>query len=148
LTYAYYGEKLLPYLKHYYLTRIWQEFANRPTKQQLVEEVATFFAQWMQPEIEISYPDIDEQLDNIAQKVMEHLKIKYPKHPIFSISSEQFSYWRCNNIDEDEWHMKDVKLIIHVFCEVLFKQKYFVQSIHEVFTFENVHLINHVSYNT
>jgi len=134
-------------VKHYHLSKVWKEFVNRPAKRQLLEEIATFFAQWMQPERDFSYLDIDERLNNIAQEVMRYLKIKYPVHPIFSASFEQFSYWRYNNINEDEWYIEDSKRIIDIFCEILFKQKYFVQSVHEIFTFEYVHLFNHVRVN-
>jgi len=148
LTYVYYAKKLLAHLKHYYLRIVWKIFATRPIKQQLLEEVLIFFAQWMQPEKDISRSKTITELDDISQEVMEHLKIKYPRHPIFLISSEQFSYWRYNNIDEDQWYFEDGKPIIDSLCEVLYKKNYFVRSIQEMFSFEKGHLINYVSYKT
>jgi len=102
----------------------------------------------MQPEKDISYSDIDAQLDNIVQKVMKLLKIKYSTHPIFSASSQQFSYWKYNNIDEDQWYFEDGKHILHILCEVLSKQQYLVQASHDMSTFEEYHFINQVNYKT
>ncbi|KAH0944824.1 hypothetical protein HN011_004427 [Eciton burchellii] len=144
LTNIYYSEKFFSYLKHYHLKSEWQEFVTYPDKRQLLEESITFFAQWMQPEKDISYADINAQLDNIAQKVMELLKITHPTHPIFFASAQQFSYWKCNNIDEDQWYFEDGKCILHILCKVLSKQWYLIQTSHDISNFVECHLINQV----
>jgi hypothetical protein len=118
LTNIYYGEKLLPYLKHYHLRCVWRKFRNRPAKQQLLEEIVTLFADWMQLEEDISYSHIQTELDNIAEQVKIRLKVKNPMHPIFSATPEQFSYWKYNNIDKDEWDNKDGKQILDILCKV------------------------------
>jgi len=148
LTNIYYSEKFFSYLKHYHLKSEWQEFVTHPDKRQLLEESITFFAQWMQPEKDISYADIDAQLDNIAQKVMELLKITHPTHPIFFASAQQFSYWKCNNIDEDQWYFEDGKCILRILCKVLSKQWYLIQTSHDISNFVECHLINQVNYIT
>jgi len=131
-------------LKHYHLKSVWEEFICRPAKQQILEEALTLMAQWFQPTEDLSYSDIETKLDNIAQEVIENLKIKCPSHPILSASHEQFSYWRCNNIDESQWDDKDVKEALNILCEVKFGFlfEYDNESIH----FPEYYLINHVSY--
>jgi len=125
------------------LRSVWQEFINRPVKRQLLEEAITFFAQWMQPEKDISYVDIDAELDNIVQEIIRLCRIKHPMHPILCASSEQFSYWKNNNIHEDQWHFEDGKHILHSLCEV-FPKQYLIQTSYD--TVKEYHLINQVSY--
>jgi len=66
--------------------------------------------------------EINEIMSNIVQKVMEHLKsngTKYSKHPLFSVSDEEFSYWKCNNIDDNKWNCSDGRQILNSLCEIL-----------------------------
>lgn len=121
MTLIYYAEKLLPYLKHYNVKNAWQEFCKMPFTQQLVEHAATIVAQWYQPKEEIFYSDIDKKLHNIVQQVLAHLKIKNPRHPIFSVSDEQLAYWRYNNIDDTHWDEEDVTEILDTIFKVFYK---------------------------
>jgi len=146
LTNIYYAKRLLPYLKHYHLRSVWEEFICRPAKQQILEEAITLMAQWFQPTEDLSYSDIETKLDNMAQQVIESLKIKCPSHPILSASHEQFSYWRCNDIDESQWDDKDVKQALNILCEVLVELEFLVEYRNNPTTFLEYQLINHVSY--
>lgn len=121
LTYKYYSKKLLPHLQQRHLKDIWQEFMNYPKEQQLLEKAATIVAQWYQPQKCIFYFDIEALLDNIAQQVLEYLKKVHCEHPIFSASTKQFSYWKCN-INDDQWSRKEEKQIINVLRIVLFNE--------------------------
>jgi len=139
----------LPYLKHYHLQSEWQKFINRPAKQQLLEETITFFAQWMQVEKNISYSHIKTELDNFAQLAMDDLKIKNPLHPIFSITSEQFSYWQYNNIDKNQWNNKDSRQILDVLCELFYtKIQFVVQCNPSIISDMNCYYISDVSYRS
>jgi len=73
----------------------------------------------MQFEKDIPYSYIKTGLDNIAEQVKTRLKIENPMHPIFSATPEQFSYWKYNNIDKDEWDNKDGKQILGILCKVV-----------------------------
>lgn len=77
------------------------KFMTYPKKKQIYKEADMICAQFCDPKYNTSYLYIRTSLDNIAQQVLEHLKNEYPAHPIFSISAEQFSFWKDHNIDED-----------------------------------------------
>ncbi|EZA58470.1 F-box only protein [Ooceraea biroi] len=126
LTNIYYGRNLLPYLRHHHLENVWQEFINRPAKQQLLEEVIPFVIQWFHPEKNVSYSHIGMDLDLIAKLVMRFLKDLNPKHPIFSTSHEQFSIWKYNNIYENRWNNSDGRLIIDILFVLLLNKPIFL----------------------
>ncbi|XP_026825492.1 uncharacterized protein LOC113561976 [Ooceraea biroi] len=115
----YYGKQLLPYLKHYHLKNVWQEFISRPVQQQLLEEVAIFAAHWFHPEKEVSSLRLGMELDNIAQQVMESLKVVNPKHPMFLSSREQFLLWKYNNIIENQWNNDEGRQILNILIKIL-----------------------------
>jgi len=114
LTDKFYANELFPSLLHYHLKSVWQEFEKRSVKQQLLEEAIDIFLRWYYLR---SHSPTDE-MNEIVQQVMEHLKIKYSKHPLFSISNEQFSYWKCNNIEYTEWNDTNGRQILDSLCEV------------------------------
>jgi len=145
LTNIYYGKMFLPYLKHYHLRCVWKKFINRSSKQQLLEEAATFIAQWMQPEKDISYSHIKRELDNIAKQVMNHLEIRYPMHPIFSANTEQFSDWKDNNIDEDQWDNENAKRILDSLCLVLHRSQFSIKCLNILISVQEHHFIDWVS---
>jgi len=127
---------------------MWQEFICRPAKQQLLEELLTLVAQWFRPKRDISYSQIVTELDNIAQQVMKRLKLEGPRHPIFSASRQQFSYWKCNNIEENEWNENDGKQILNTISEVLFELNFRMECDQVKISFQEYHFINHVRYET
>ncbi|XP_011336602.1 uncharacterized protein LOC105278875 isoform X3 [Ooceraea biroi] len=120
LTNIYYAKEFLPHLKHRHLENVWQGFINRPVEQLLLEKVAIFSAEWYQPEKRISYTHIEGELENIAQQVVEHLKSVNPNHPIFFASQEQLSFWKCHNIDENQWNNSDGRQILDSLCKIFF----------------------------
>jgi len=75
-------------------------------------------AQYFLPHI--SYSTINTWLDGIAQEVLCRLKSKYPKHSIFSSPSEQFSFWKHNNIDDNFWDPTENRQIMCVLQEYIF----------------------------
>jgi len=122
LTHKYYSKKLLPYIQQRHLRDVWQEFMNYPKEQQLLEKAATIVAQWYQPQKRIFYFDVETSLDNIAQQVLEDLKKAHCEHPIFSMSAKQLSFWKYNNISDNQWRKKEEKQIIDVLRTVLFDE--------------------------
>lgn len=122
LTYRYYVKKLLRYLQQCHLKSIWQEFINYPDKQQILEQAATIVAQWYQPRKHVSYSHVKASLASIAQQVLECLKKEHPEHSIFSTSTELFSFWENNNIDDNQWNSIEGKQIIDTLRKVLFEE--------------------------
>lgn len=149
LTHIYYGKRLLPFLKHYHLKKqVWQEFINRPAEQQLLEEAATFFAQWYQFQENISYSYVQTELDNIVQQAMNDLRSTHPTHPIFSTPPEQFSLWKNNDIDENQWNESNGKQILHTLCKV-FKLRFHPVACSKNINFLQEYLfINYVSHKS
>ena len=87
------------------------------SKQKVTERLFTIVAQYFY--LRISYSIISSWLDDIKQKVLIHLKNKHPALSIFSTSSEQFSAWRDNNIDDNFWDPTEAMQIIHILGEFL-----------------------------
>ncbi|EZA49870.1 hypothetical protein X777_11751 [Ooceraea biroi] len=101
------------------------------------EEIITFVTQWFNPEIDIFYSDMEKELDQIAQDVMEYLKIENFRHPIFKISQEQFSVWKRNDLDQDQWDNCDAIQILDILVKIFFhKLKY-----HEIILSGTVNII-------
>ncbi|KYN30001.1 PREDICTED: F-box only protein 21-like isoform X1 [Trachymyrmex cornetzi] len=122
LTHKYYSKELLLYLQQRHTKDVWQEFISYPKEQQLLEKAATIVAQWYQSQKHIFYFDVEASLDNIAQLVLERLKKVHWDHPIFSTSAEQFSFWKNNNINDNQWSKKEEKQIINMLQIVLFDE--------------------------
>jgi len=136
-------------MKHNSIRIAWQELLSRPNKQQLLEEAATFVAQWFQPEKKISRSHIRKEIDNVTEVMMEHLRIKHPYHPIFSMTSEQLLYWRYNNIEQNMWNEKDGREVLDVFCTTLPKLNFRVIESFKNSTFiRNFAFIDYVSYRS
>ncbi|XP_012057622.1 PREDICTED: F-box only protein 21-like [Atta cephalotes] len=122
LTHKYYSKELLLYLQQRHTKDVWQEFISYPKEQQLLEKAATIVAQWYQPQKHIFYFDVEASLDNIAQLVLERLKKVHWDHPIFSTPAKQFSFWKNNNINDNQWSKKEEKQIINMLQIVLFDE--------------------------
>lgn len=148
LTYRYYVKKLLRYLQQCHLKSIWQEFINYPDKQQILEQAATIVAQWYQPRKHVSYSHVKASLASIAQQVLECLKKEHPEHSIFSTSTELFSFWENNNIDDNQWNSIEGKQIIDTLRKVLFEEVGFCGwlCVHPAITSRKHTFIDCVSY--
>jgi sugar phosphate isomerase/epimerase len=97
----------------------------------------------MQFEKDISYSHTETELDNIAEQVKIRLKIENPMHPIFSATPEQYSYWKYNNISENEWNNKDGKQILDVLCKVVSEElKFCASCFHTTISSIDLHYIN------
>ncbi|RLU16045.1 hypothetical protein DMN91_011803 [Ooceraea biroi] len=92
------------------------ECKEKKNKQVLIFNVAA----WFNPEIDIFYSDMEKELDQIAQDVMEYLKIENFRHPIFKISQEQFSVWKRNDLDQDQWDNCDAIQILDILVKIFF----------------------------
>jgi len=89
-----------------------------PKEKLLLEKQITIIAQYFQPHV--SYSIIDTWLNDIAQEVLSRLKNKYPTHSAFSTSSEQFTLWRDNNINDNFWNPTEAKQIMCILEEIIF----------------------------
>ncbi|EFN86850.1 F-box only protein 21 [Harpegnathos saltator] len=116
----YYARKVSMYLKECHLRNKWQKFINRPAAQHVSEWAATFMAQWCKPLERISYSHIVASLDNIAQQVLKILQEEYPRHSIFLVSAEQFSFWRTNMNNDNQWDKTETQQILNIICRVMF----------------------------
>jgi len=94
------------------------KFIFKPIEKQLVERQVAIVAQHFQSHI--SYSVIKTWLDDIAQDVLLRLKIKYPSHSIFSTSSEQFLFWKTNNIYDNYWDLTESTQIMRTLEEYVF----------------------------
>jgi len=94
------------------------KFLIKPIEKQLPERQVTIVAQYFLPYL--SYSVIKTWLDDITQDVLTRLKIKYPSHPIFSTSSEQFLFWKTNNIFDNYWESTESTQIIRALGEYVF----------------------------
>jgi len=89
-----------------------------PKEKLLLEKQITIIAQYFQSCV--SYSIIDTWLDDIVQEVLSRLKLKNPTHSIFSTSSEQFTLWRENNINDNFCNFWEAESIICVLKEIVF----------------------------
>lgn len=94
------------------------KFIFKPIEKQLVERQVAIVAQHFQSHM--SYLIIKTWLDDIAQDVLLRLKIKYPSHSIFSTSSEQFLFWKTNNIYDNYWDSTESTHIMRTLEEYIF----------------------------
>lgn len=91
-----------------------------PVAQHVSEWTATFMAKWCKPQEHVSYSYIVASLDNIAQQALKILQEEYPKHSIFSVSTEQFSSWKTNMNNDNQWNKTETKQILQAICRVMF----------------------------
>lgn len=91
------------------------KFLTKSIEKQLPEWQITILAQYFLPYL--SYSVIKKWLDDIAQDVLTHIKIKYPSHPILSISPENFNFWKANNIFDNFWESTESTQIIRALEE-------------------------------
>lgn len=92
-----------------------------PKEKQLVEQLFIILAQYFRPRI--SHSVVKTWLDEVVQEVLSRLKIKYPTHPIFSVSPEKFSFWRDNNIDDNFWDEREAKQIMCILEQYIFSEE-------------------------
>ena len=94
-----------------------KEYDNLPPTKQVAERLITIVAQYFCPHI--SYSSINAWLDDIVQKVLIQLEREHPEHLIFATSSEQFSVWRENNINDLFWDLTEGRQIISAMTRLL-----------------------------
>jgi len=115
-----------------------------PKEKQLLEKQITIIAQYFQPCV--SYSIIDTWLNDIAQEVLTCLKNRYPTHSVFSTSSEQFTLWRYNNINDNFWNLTEAKQIMYI-LEIMLSN-FIVHQVHQLLVTLEVErkYVNFVSY--
>lgn len=134
---------ILRCLKQYRLIQKRQEFVNEPEKKQFLEWLLTIVVQYFQPHV--SYSMINIWLDDIVQEVLTRLQRKHPAHSIFSTSSEQFSFWRNNNIDDNFWEPTQARQIMREIEEFIFSELE-ARKLHRLWTTLGLEDKIHVSY--
>ncbi|XP_029176949.1 uncharacterized protein LOC114945033 [Nylanderia fulva] len=92
----------------------------KPERQQLLEEICTFVAKYIQVREDVCYTNVSASLDTIAQEVLNSLRKKHPNHSIFSTSDETFSYWKTNNIEDNHWNETESTQIMDTLQEYIF----------------------------
>ncbi|XP_025262537.1 uncharacterized protein LOC109609778 [Camponotus floridanus] len=112
--------KLFHYLRQCSVREKWERFKKQPHSQQLLERGATIVAQWFQSQKDVFYSFVKASLDNIALEVLNYLRGKHPDHSIFSISAENFAYWKNNNIDDNHWDEMEGTQIMDALEEYIF----------------------------
>ncbi|XP_072753427.1 F-box only protein 21-like isoform X2 [Anoplolepis gracilipes] len=95
-------------------------FKKQPRRVQLLERLATIKAQQFQPQKDVFYSSVTALLDNMVLEVLNSLREKDPHHSIFSASAENFSYWKNNNIDDNQWNEAEGTQIIDTLDEYIF----------------------------
>ncbi|EFN74721.1 F-box only protein 21, partial [Camponotus floridanus] len=120
LTERYCNMKLFHYLRQCSVREKWERFKKQPHSQQLLERGATIVAQWFQSQKDVFYSFVKASLDNIALEVLNYLREKHPDHSIFSISAENFAYWKNNNIDDNHWDEMEGTQIMDALEEYIF----------------------------
>ncbi|XP_060528394.1 F-box only protein 21-like [Cylas formicarius] len=122
LTLRYYAGKVLRYIRQIHLAKVWKNYISQSPQRQILEVGAAFVAQWCQPNIEIQPEEISGRLDQISLEVMEHLKIMYPKHPLFKATAQQLALWRVEIRPKNQWEDEDCRQIITTMREVIFQK--------------------------
>ncbi|XP_072754274.1 F-box only protein 21-like [Anoplolepis gracilipes] len=120
LTEKYYNVQLFNYLRKDMLKMELCIFLDQPDRVLLLERLATIKAQEFQPQKDVFYSSVTALLDNIVFEVLNSLREKDPEHSIFSASAENFSYWKNNNIDDNQWNEAEGIQIMDTLDEYIF----------------------------
>ncbi|KAL6427806.1 hypothetical protein ACFW04_008324 [Cataglyphis niger] len=120
LTYEYNFKLIFHYLKQHRFIHQQIKFMNMPKTKFLLEKQFTIVAQYFQPHVSCSI--LTTWFDNIVHAVLFRLKNKYPSHSICSTTSEQFSFWRDNNIYDNFWNETESQQIICILEEYIFSE--------------------------
>ncbi|GLV34229.1 hypothetical protein CBL_00160 [Carabus blaptoides fortunei] len=121
LTYRYYANKALRYLRQQYLMNEWETYMSLPIEQQVLERGAVFIAQWCQPAVEVSLAQVAKRFDDIASSVREVLLQIHPMHPIFTVPDQLQNKWKTENLSRNQWSTNDCRQIMDAIGTVLYK---------------------------
>ena len=86
LTCRYYGKQVAQFIRHYFLTKEWEEFKNREPNDQDIYQGLVMIAQWFQPLEFISLDRVKCDVMTIARGTLEKLKVTNSSHPIFQLN--------------------------------------------------------------
>ncbi|XP_029176592.1 F-box only protein 21-like [Nylanderia fulva] len=128
LTKRYCIKNMFCYLRQHSTREKWEIFKKQSQREQLLERCATIFSQWLQPEKDIFFSKVKTSLNNVTQGALKCLAEKHPDHPIFSTSSEIFSYWENNNIDNNYWNETEGTKIMDTLQEYIFDKLHFLPN--------------------
>lgn len=143
-TMQYYASKVLRYIRQLYLTKTWEDYLNLPAKQQTLEKAAVIVAQWCQPNQEVSYQEIGNLLDSIADLVRVKLAETNPNHPLLHTPNSVLNCWRGENLNKNQWNITECRQIIVAMREVMYSDLGFSGNNIAYYSPENS-LINAVS---
>lgn len=121
LTYRYYANKVLRYIRQQSLMKEWDAYMSLPEEEQILERGAVFIAQWCQPAKDVSLESVSKQFDEIANNVRDVLVATNPNHPIFLIPLEVQNKWRTHNLSCNQWSPNKCRQIMDAMAIVLYK---------------------------
>ncbi|KAL6420619.1 hypothetical protein ACFW04_014647 [Cataglyphis niger] len=124
LTEKYCNIKMFRFMRQCLVKKKFYRFLNQSYKYQVLERMFTMVAQFVQPEKDIFYSNIEASLDNIASEVLKCLREKHPDHSILSTSAEIYLYWKNNNIDDNHWTETEGTQIMDTLEEYIFSKFY------------------------
>ncbi|XP_029168319.1 F-box only protein 21-like [Nylanderia fulva] len=107
LTERYYSIQLFQYLNRNMLKSRLRNFMRQHKQLQRLEDIIVIILEWYHPE-KFFFLHTDQFIDNIVQEVLKVLKNVNPTHPIFLLSSNQFFFWKNNNIDRNYWNENEL----------------------------------------
>ncbi|XP_023014893.1 F-box only protein 21 [Leptinotarsa decemlineata] len=136
-TLQYYASKVLRYIRQLHLSKVWKDYISLPESRQVLEIGAVFVAQWCQPNVEITFEDITQKLDKIADEVKTALRFSHPQHPIFKASQQELDLWKVENRADNQWNVDECRQLISVMRDVLFQQIGFSGNNHAYYMPQN-----------
>ena len=71
---------------------------------------------------------MEELVDTITQDVKNCLRKEHSSHSLFSISDEQFSFWKENNINETYWNITEAKQIKNILDKIIFNVDFYEKN--------------------
>uniref|UniRef100_A0A1Y1KNL3 Protein SirB1 N-terminal domain-containing protein n=1 Tax=Photinus pyralis TaxID=7054 RepID=A0A1Y1KNL3_PHOPY len=124
-TLQYYALKVLRLVRQHHLSKVWENFMSLPVRQQILEKGAVLIAQWFQPVHDIKCDFISKKFDDLAVQVIEELRSCKPNHPLHKVPAETIVKWSAENLDGNQWDVRECQEIIQCLTTVLYKNNKF-----------------------
>lgn len=84
MTEKYYALKVMSHVRQGICIREWEEFMARQPSQQSLEMGALLVAKWFQPHTDINIKQMISEIDGMAEKCLNKLRVIHPDHPALS----------------------------------------------------------------
>ncbi|KAL6418450.1 hypothetical protein ACFW04_012077 [Cataglyphis niger] len=117
LTHKYIFNQISRCLRYFRFIHKQIKFQKMQKRKLLLEKQFTILAQHFASHV--SYSAVKAWLDEITERIVSRLKIKYP-HSICSTILKQFSFWIYNNIKDNFWNETESREIMSVLKEYIF----------------------------